>query len=168
MSVGIYVVLDKAEVALDNYQFSKEEKEKLSKLLSRLFKVCMKCHTVQKDILILNCSCMFCKGCLKSELLSLNKALVSNSLEAACKREAVCVCGAHGWRVSPRILGEVFSGEELETFAVQAMGRRVKGTRKERNKYPNLCADCKLVLCDSSKNWINICYRHKLCKACFE
>jgi len=128
----------------------------------------MKCYTVQKDILILKCNCMLCKNCLKTELLSLNKDLMMNELEADYKREGVCVCPNHYWSIPPKILAELFSPQELEVYSVEAMKRRIIKTKKDRNKYPNICIGCKSILQDNIKNWTNLCYRHKLCRKCSE
>ena len=128
----------------------------------------MRCYTVQKDIIILKCQCMLCKNCLKSELLNENKNLLLNPFETFKEKESMCSCSMHNCCIEPKLLHELFTPEELENYSLSAMKRQLKESKETKNKLPNICIQCKKVICDNDKTCDNLCYRHKLCRTCIE
>ena len=119
-------------------------------------------------MLVLDCLCILCRNCIKLELLANDKNLMANTFEVGRKKEAVCICPVHNWRVSPKQLQAVFSNEELERYSVEAIKRQLKEGKKVKNKWPNICVQCKGVMNDILKDYMKSCYRHKICRTCIE
>ena len=106
---------------------------------------------------------MFCKNCLKSCLLEANKDLFTTTFETKKTKEAMCTCPIHNWRIDSIQIQAVFTPEELERYAVDAMRRELRDREKRRNRWPNICIECKGLLTDQGRY---SCYRHKVCKNC--
>lgn len=168
MTIEIYAIVGNSEVCLSNRSLNKEEKKKLTELIATLPKVCTKCKTARKDTLITKCRCMFCKKCLKSSLLEANENLLTGTFETKRVKEAMCTCPVHDWRIEPRFVQSVFTPEELERYIVGTMKREIKDGEKRRNMWANICIECKRVLIDQGRHYRAQCYRHKVCRECFE
>jgi hypothetical protein len=172
------VIIDKAPVLLSQYSFQKADETKLAHALSRVKKECLKCKETHADVVILECVCMYCLRCLKQLLLGDNEGLLFNTFEAGRKKEAMCVCPKHGWAISTKLLAQVFGSTALLTYSLNALQRQLsesmciltKIDKRVRNRWPNLCADCKGIMCDDGhwKGWVATCYRHKICKTCVQ
>eukprot|EP00826_Nyctotherus_ovalis_P016660 TRINITY_DN14833_c0_g3_i8.p2 TRINITY_DN14833_c0_g3~~TRINITY_DN14833_c0_g3_i8.p2 ORF type:complete len:178 (+),score=46.15 TRINITY_DN14833_c0_g3_i8:578-1111(+) len=168
LGVGICVVVEGEELALKDYRFTSKDKEELEELLLDVPKLCVKCRKVRKEMLVLDCLCILCRTCMKLELLAKDKSVISSTFESGRKKEATCTCSVHNWRISPKQLQAVYSPEELERYSIEAMRRQVREGKKLKNRWPNICIECKGVISDLSKDNAEACYRHKLCRTCIE
>ncbi len=113
------------QVALRKYSALGEKRLGLARAVADLRKTCMKCGRCDPDVLTLRCTCMFCRECLRRELLKRNESLLFNTFEVNRKQEAICVCPNHSYAISTRGLQAAFEGKKLEEYSIRAMKRQI-------------------------------------------
>ena len=132
-------------------------------ILDQANKQCPACNKSSSPLLKLDCCGKICARCLKKKIIDYDSKVILNPFEADKKQLGMCICPTHNVVLNTKILLQIFTQNELQKMAVDALKRR--GNFKQRMEYPNICANCKGVMNDDWKA-VAVCGKHKICGNC--
>lgn len=157
-----------AEPIISNSAAKNKLKEELSKF-ARPQKACDVCHTPQKFILILECTCTICVDCLKKSVIGKEGQLFKDIFQAQREKQiSMCACQKHSRNISPKLLALIFGSGFVEQQSIAATRRQLAYCEQTRKTCPNICVSCKCLLQDTvhARGVVALCHKHKVCKYC--